>query len=98
MTRLALLAALTILVAATIPGPRERETAAVIANAAERWLDALSAEQRENAKFAFDEDERENWHFVPREYAGVALADMSLEQRRPETVGQTPTRVRAGSP
>lgn len=46
------------------------------------WLETLDAKQREAASFAFDSDERLNWHFIPRERLGLPIKQMSLAQRR----------------
>src|SRR5262245_16968799 len=56
-------------------------------NAAQKFLDTLPAEQRAKASFAFDDKERINWHFVPREQdkkptrKGVSLEQMNAEQK-----------------
>jgi hypothetical protein len=52
-----------------------------MARAANHFLDALSAEQRQKATFEFKNDERVNWHFVPRERKGLPLKEMAPEQR-----------------
>ena len=46
------------------------------------WLETLDDQQREAASFAFDSDERLNWHFIPRERLGLPIKQMSLAQRR----------------
>lgn len=52
-----------------------------IAMAARNWLTALDETQARAAQFAFDDDERFDWHFVPRHRDGLALKDMSGEQQ-----------------
>ena len=52
-----------------------------MAAAAQNLLAALSEEQRPKAAFAFDSDERENWHFVPKERKGLTLKEMTPAQR-----------------
>src|SRR5687768_1242046 len=49
--------------------------------AADAFLASLSAAQRSKALFAFDDAERLNWHFVPRARRGLALKEMSAQQR-----------------
>jgi len=56
--------------------------------AAEKFLGSLSDEQRAKASFAFDDKERVNWHFVPRQdqdkkatRLGLPLETMSKEQK-----------------
>ncbi len=59
-------------------------TASVMSKAAEKWLGSLSAEQKQQASFAFDSDERLRWHFVPNEQhprKGVQIKEMSEAQR-----------------
>lgn len=48
---------------------------------ASRFLAALSPEQRAKATFQFSDDERMNWHFIPKERKGLALREMSPYQR-----------------
>ena len=55
---------------------------AEMATAAERFLDALDDSQRETATFAFDDAERLNWHFIPREREGVPLKELSPSQQQ----------------
>lgn len=55
--------------------PADREAAA------QAFLDALSDEARALAIRDFDDDERMNWHFVPRRRAGLPLGAMTQAQR-----------------
>jgi hypothetical protein len=52
-----------------------------MARAAQTWLGSLDEGQRRAATYAVNDDERENWHFVPRSRQGLALARMSPAQR-----------------
>ncbi|MCF7731923.1 MAG: DUF3500 domain-containing protein [Akkermansiaceae bacterium] len=52
-----------------------------MAEAAVRLLASLDATQRVKAALTFDGDERENWHFVPMERAGLPLAQMQPYQQ-----------------
>ena len=52
-----------------------------MARAAATFLDALTPEQRTSAQRDFDDDAREDWHFVPRRRAGLTLGEMTPEQR-----------------
>jgi hypothetical protein len=58
-----------------------RNAARQMSNAAEAFLASLSAEQRAAARFSFGDEERLNWHFVPRERRGLPLRDMTEGQR-----------------
>src|SRR5690348_4207315 len=53
----------------------------LMTEAANRFLAALSAEQRAKATFKFEDDERMNWHFVPRERKGLPLREMTPYQK-----------------
>ena len=56
-------------------------TAGRMAEAAQRFLGALSAEQRAQAAFPFAGDERYFWHYTPIDRNGLRLGDMTEEQR-----------------
>lgn len=45
------------------------------------FLGTLTPEQRQKATYAFDNEERFNWHYVPRERKGLPLKQMTPEQR-----------------
>src|ERR1700743_1577969 len=61
----------------------------VMMSAAKAYLAALTSEQKARGTFAFTADERLNWHFVPpepftytpKERKGVALREMSSDQK-----------------
>ena len=51
-------------------------------DAADAFLQALSADQRSKAQLDFfDEAERKNWHYVPRDRHGLSIRDMDERQR-----------------
>jgi hypothetical protein len=50
-------------------------------DAAQRFLDVLSDEQRGKATFPFDGDERYFWHYTPIDRNGLPLKEMSAAQR-----------------
>jgi hypothetical protein len=61
----------------------ERSSASM-ASAATSFLNSLSPEQRQQAAFAFESDERLHWHFIPTEAfprKGLTLKAMSEPQR-----------------
>ena len=65
-------------------GAADRSPAAM-ADAATKFLASLTAEQRQQATFAFDSSEREHWGFVPSEMFprnGLILGAMSEPQRK----------------
>ena len=53
----------------------------LMVEAANRFLASLTPEQRAKATFAFDEAERQNWHFIPIERKGLALREMTPAQK-----------------
>jgi hypothetical protein len=57
------------------------ESSPVMAEAANRWLASLTPEQRARATFTFEDDERQNWHFIPIERKGLALREMTPAQK-----------------
>src|ERR1017187_9821934 len=52
-----------------------------MAESANRLLASLTPEQRAKATFGFEEEERQNWHFVPIERKGLALREMTPAQK-----------------
>ncbi len=53
-----------------------------MAQAATNFLSSLSPEQRAKAEFAFKDDERLNWHFIPKERKGIPLKDLPPAARQ----------------
>jgi hypothetical protein len=70
-------------------GQATESAAAKMTTAAQKFLDTLSAEQKAKAVIAFDDKERTNWHFTPREdkatkqptRKGLSLEAMTAEQK-----------------
>jgi len=76
--------------AALLAAAYERlQSSNVMMNAAKAYLGSLTPEQRARGTFAFANDERMNWHFVPpeafttlpKERKGVALREMTSAQK-----------------
>jgi len=57
------------------------ESAPVISESAQRFLASLTPEQSQQARFTFADDERKNWHFIPKERKGLTLGEMTPTQR-----------------
>src|ERR1041384_1254345 len=56
---------------------------AVMADSAKALLSSLSAQPRSRASFDFSHtEERLNWHFIPRERKGLALREMTSDQKQ----------------
>jgi hypothetical protein len=49
--------------------------------AARHFLASLTPEQRAQATFPFQDDERQNWHFIPKERKGLPLLSMEPQQK-----------------
>lgn len=57
------------------------ETARRMADAAAELLTSLSSDQRARVVLDFDDGERENWHYIPRDRTGLPLKEMDDRQR-----------------
>lgn len=53
-----------------------------MSDAAKAFLASLTPEQRTQATFQFTDDERLNWHFIPKPRKGLPLRDMTGEQKQ----------------
>ncbi|PRY29251.1 uncharacterized protein DUF3500 [Spirosoma oryzae] len=49
---------------------------------AKTFLQSLTAEQRKQAVFRFDDEERFDWHYIPRDRKGVPLRAMNAAQKQ----------------
>lgn len=56
-------------------------TSGVMSDAANALLNSLHADQKAKAVFDFNDEERLNWHFIPRVRKGLPLKAMSHDQR-----------------
>jgi hypothetical protein len=61
--------------------PELTRAAAEMATAALNFWNALTPEQQQKAGFDFKDEERHNWHFVPRARKGLPWKDMTVTQR-----------------
>lgn len=52
-----------------------------MAAAADKFLAALDDAQRARASFPFQDEERRNWHFIPRDRRGLPIKEMKPVQR-----------------
>ena len=53
-----------------------------MAESAAALLDAMPGQQRKSATFGLQDEERFNWHFIPKNRKGVPLRDLSGAQRK----------------
>ena len=56
-------------------------SASTMADCAKDFLASLSPEQRARATFAFSDEQRYDWHFIPRPRKGLPLKDMEPYQQ-----------------
>ena len=57
------------------------ESAPTMTSAAQAFISSLTAEQVAQASFKFTDEERYNWHFIPRPRKGLPLKDMTPPQK-----------------
>ena len=78
------IAALTIVPIRPYADSAEKSKSAVqeIESAARLFVNSLNAQQREAAIFSFDEDERRDWHYIPRFRSGLELKKMNTQQKQ----------------
>ncbi len=53
-----------------------------MADAATKFLGSLKSEQAAKASFKLKDDERQNWHFIPKARNGLPIKDMTEDQRK----------------
>ncbi len=65
---------------ASQPAPEQQQVAAEMAQAAQKLIAAVEDPQREELLLPWDEQERLNWHFVPRARKGLPLKELKEGQ------------------
>ncbi len=58
------------------------QTASVMTESAKAFLASLSAEQRAQATFPIADEERFDWHYIPKPRKGLPLRDMTSAQKQ----------------
>ena len=53
-----------------------------MADAATKFLGSLKPEQAAKASYKLKDDERQNWHFIPKARNGLTIKDMTEDQRK----------------
>jgi hypothetical protein len=56
-------------------------SAALMSESAQHFLASLTPEQRSRTVFRFEDNERFDWHYIPRERKGLPLREMTPTQR-----------------
>src|SRR5262249_29144264 len=74
--------ALSLVTWSVIDGVARTRSAAAMADAANKFLASLTPEQKAKASFGFGDEQRFDWHFIPRERKGVPLKDLDENQRK----------------
>jgi Protein of unknown function (DUF3500) len=76
-------AALALIAGAIAPVSRlqAHDAAGSMVNAAQNLIATFDEAQKAKAFFAFSAEERQNWHFIPKERLGLTLHDMTPPQR-----------------
>lgn len=64
------------------PTARQQRVKDDMADSVQTFLQLLTPEQRQAAVYPFADDERYNWHFVPRARKGLPLKQMTPEQQQ----------------
>ena len=80
-TRIGLVAGLVLALGVGARMAEQARPEAAMARAATAFLKTLDDGQRAKAQYAFDAEERFNWHFIPRERKGLPLKEMTPAQR-----------------
>jgi hypothetical protein len=65
-----------------VDGIARLRSAAAMADSANKFLSVLSPEQKAKAVFRFDDQQRYDWHFIPRARQGLPIKELSAEQRK----------------
>lgn len=63
------------------PSARAHDAGLQMAEVASVFLHSLTPEQKTKATFKFEDEERLNWHFIPRERKGLPMKEMTSQQR-----------------
>lgn len=79
---LSCIAALTVVSYSIVNGVVRSRSAAAMADGANKFLASLSPEQKAKATFGFDDEQRFDWHFIPRDRKGIPLKDLNEGQRK----------------
>src|SRR5688572_12646295 len=53
-----------------------------MAAAANKFLQSLKPEQMQKATFQWKDDERQNWHYIPKARKGLPFKEMTADQRQ----------------
>src|SRR6058998_2263587 len=57
-------------------------SSSIMETAANNFLNSLTPEQRAQATYKFDDDQRFDWHFIPKPRKGLPLREMTTHQTK----------------
>lgn len=63
------------------PSGNGSHSASMMSAAADAFISSLSADQRAKATFAFEDEQRLDWHFIPRARKGIPFKELDSAQR-----------------
>ncbi len=63
------------------PSGNSSHSASLMTTAADAFISSLSADQRAKAAFAFEDEQRFDWHFIPRVRKGIPFKELDSAQR-----------------
>ena len=64
-----------------VPSGNGSHSASMMGAAADAFISSLSADQRAKATFAFEDEQRFDWHFIPRARKGIPFKELDGTQR-----------------
>src|SRR4051794_21334959 len=79
--KLRLLSLVALLALAPLARGHEDQVAGEMTVAAQHFLAVLTPEQKAKAQFQLTDEERKNWHFIPRVRKGLPIKEMNQGQR-----------------
>ena len=79
---LSFLAALSIISYSVVESLARMRSAAAMAEGANKFVASLTPEQKAKALFKFDDEQRFDWYFVPRDRKGIPLKELNEQQRK----------------
>ncbi len=65
-----------------VAGGLSSRTGARIVQAARQFLASLDEKQKARSSFGFDDKERFNWHFIPRDRKGIPIKELESSQKQ----------------
>src|SRR5262245_14024654 len=79
---LSCIVAISIIAYSVVDGIARMRSASAMADSANKFLSSLNADQKSKASFGFDDEQRYDWHFIPRERKGIPLKELNQDQRK----------------